>query len=101
MMYMKIHGSGERLGYRAVVAVCDEGILGKTLKDKKREFKVSESFYKGDKKTEEEVVAILVNASNVNLIGKEAVAAGMKAGIVSKENILVIAGVPHAQAVSF
>ena|SRR3990167_280624 len=100
-MYLKIHYTGQRFNNRFVIAVCDEGLLNKELDDGKRSLTVSEQFYKGDKKSENEVIAILKDASNANLIGEEAVAAGIKAGIVSKENVAVIKGVPHAQAVSF
>lgn len=100
-MYLKIHCTGQRFNNRFVIAVCDENLLNKTLNDGKRSITVSEQFYKGDKKNEREVVAILKDATNANLVGKEAVAAGIKAGIVSKENVAIIKGVPHAQAVSF
>lgn len=97
-MYVKIHTSGYDKGSGAVIAVCDEDLIGKTLKTEKIELKVSEQFYKGDTKTEDEVITILKEARNINLLGKKAVAAGIKAGIIEKEKVLLIQGVPHAQA---
>lgn len=97
-MYIKIHLSGAHAGHRQVIAVCDEDLLGRTLSEKGLEFKVSESFYKGEKKTELEVIAILKNAMNINLVGKQSIEAGLKAGVITKENIKTIRGVPHAQA---
>ncbi len=97
-MYVKIHSAGAHAGNRQIVAVCDDDLLGKVLREKGIEFKVSESFYKGEKKTEAEVIAILKTASNINLVGKQAVEAGLKANVISKENVVVIQGVPHAQA---
>lgn len=99
-MYLKIHYTGERFGNRFVIAVCDEELIGKSLADKKYNIKISESFYKGDIMNEEEVVNILKDTTNANLIGKKAIEAGLKAGIISKDNIINIAGIPHAQAVS-
>ncbi|MBI1972916.1 DUF424 family protein [Candidatus Woesearchaeota archaeon] len=92
-MYIKIHKApaGE------VIAVCDENILGKTLEDKKKHIKVSEHFYKGEIKDAAAIAPILETATNINLIGKEAVALGLKLGIIAEENVMVIAGVPHAQ----
>ncbi len=101
MIYIKIHRGGEFSGYRTVVAACDENLVGKTLKEKGREFKISEAFCKGDKKTEAEVIEILKTAHNVNLVGEEAVNAGIKAGIIQKENVIKINGVPHGQAIAF
>lgn len=100
-MYIKIHYTGERYGNRFVVAVCDEDLIGKTIKDKKYNIKVNESFYKGDIMDEEEIIKILKDSTNVNLIGKKSIEVGLKAGIISKENIITISGIPHAQAVSF
>ena len=96
-MYVKIHTSKDS----SVVAVCDEELLGKTLTDETRELEVSESFYKGEVKTEEETLALIKTANNVNLIGKKAVALGLQAGIITQENVIEIAGVPHAQSLSF
>ncbi len=97
-MYVKIHKSGSYSGNREVVAVCDENLLGKILHGDHIDFKVSESFYKGERKAKEEVIALLKKTTNINLVGKEAVAAGIKAGIISQNNVIMIEGVPHAQA---
>ena len=93
-MFIKIH----KVQHGDVVAVCDEELLGKTLEDGKYSIKVSENFYKGEKKDAGEIAPIMQSATNVNLIGKKAVALGLKLGIIRKENVIVIAGVPHAQA---
>ncbi len=96
-MYIKIHLANNATG-SSVVAVCDEDLMGKTLRGERIEIKVTESFYKGEQKTEEEIIPILKQATNINLIGKHSVAAGIKAGVIEKRNVLTIQGVPHAQA---
>lgn len=100
-MYVKIHKTGNPHGHQAVIAVCDASLLGKTLREGTITLAISEGFYKGEKKTENEVIAILKQATNVNLVGKEAVNAGLRAGIIEKESILTIEGVPHAQSFAF
>lgn len=100
-MYVKIHHAGQHTASINVVAVCDESLLGKTLQEGKISITISESFYKGDLKNEKETLAVLKDARNINLIGEEAVATGLKAGIITKENIRTIKGVSHAQAVVF
>ncbi|MEK6839398.1 MAG: DUF424 family protein [Nanoarchaeota archaeon] len=97
-MYVKIHNSGAYGGHREVVAVCDEDLLGKVLKGDNIELKVTESFYKGEKKSEQEVILILKKASNSNLVGKMSIAAGIKAHVIAEENVIMIGGIPHAQA---
>ena len=101
MIYLKIHATGQRGNHRFVIAVCDKDLIGKTLKEKNIEIHVSEKFYKGDLKEENEVIEFIRDASNVNMLGKEAVNAGIEAGIITQEDIIMIAGVPHAQAVAF
>ena len=96
-MYVKIHVVASNYGIREVIAVADEDLIGKILREKHVEFKVSESFYKGEKKTEAEVIDIIKKAGNINFIGKQAVVAGLKAGVISKESIITIQGIPHAQ----
>lgn len=99
-MYIKVHTTGERYGNRYVVAVCDEDLIGKRLKDKNYDITVSERFYKGYKLDEKRLIIILKEAINVNIIGKKSVEAGIKAGIITKENVIKIKGVPHAQSVT-
>ena len=92
-MYIKIH----KVPTGEVVAVCDEAILGKTLEDKKYTVKVSEHFYKGERKDVRSITPMLKAATYINIIGEEAVALGLKLKIITQENIILIAGVPHAQ----
>lgn len=92
-MYIKIHNTGGRI----VIAVADKELIGKTLEENNLELKITERFYKGEEKTEEEIIKILKEATNINLVGKKAINAALKAGIISKENILTIQNIPHAQ----
>tara|TARA_Y100000310_G_C20465682_1_gene707539 strand:+ start:9 stop:338 length:330 start_codon:yes stop_codon:yes gene_type:complete len=94
MMYLKIHESE----HSRVIAVCDESLIGKKIS---KELNISESFYKGELKEKEEVIKILKESSNANLIGDEAVSCGIEAGIISKDSILLIGGIKHAQFYSF
>jgi len=100
-VYVKVHATGQRGGHRFVIAVCDKDLIGKTLKDGKLQVKVSEFFYKGDVRSDAEVKALLKDATNVNLMGKHAVKLALEVGIIVPDNILMIKGVPHAQATTF
>ena len=82
-----------------LVAACDEDICGKTLKSGEIEFHVNPRFYKDKKASKEELIKLLRSTMSVNLVGKDAVDCGVRAGLVSKDNIIKIKGVPHAQAV--
>lgn len=85
--------------YGSAVAVCDKELVGKKLKFKDTEFFVNPRFYQAKEGTEQEIILLLKEAVNINLIGKEAVEAGRKAGVIDEKNIIMIGKVPHAQAV--
>lgn len=82
-----------------LVAVCDEDLLGETFRDGDVRLEVSEDFYGGPVSGVNEVESELVNASIANLVGEESVRVGVDAGLIDKENVLYVEGVPHAQMV--
>ena len=100
MIYVKIHSSGERFQQRVVIAVCDAVLIGKKIRGKNMEITAAEQFYKGEKKSAAKTIDLLRNATNCNLLGKEAVEAGIAAGIISRESVIMIGEVPHAHAIS-
>lgn len=98
MILISMHHSGPN---KFVVALCDENLIGKTLEDKEIKLVVAERFYKGEKKSEKEIEEILKHSSNINFLGKESIDFGIRLGIIGKENVIKISGVPHAQFTSF
>jgi len=80
-----------------MVAICDRSILGKTFSEGELRIHASESFYKGDLVSEDVTTEVLKKATIANLLGKKAVSCALKNGIITKENIITIGGVPHAQ----
>jgi hypothetical protein len=83
-----------------MVAVCDAELLGLTFCEGDLHLSVHESFFKGDRAGEEEVKAALLNATIANLVGKESVNCGIESGIIDKDQVITIDGVPHAQMVT-
>ncbi len=92
-MLVKIHNS-----YRDVVAVCDSNLIGKRLEEGKFQLNIKEDFYKGDEKTIDEVKDIIINFqekdATFNIVGKNSVALAIEAGLISKESVKEIGGVP-------
>jgi len=91
MILVKIH--------QGVVAVCDKDLIGKTVSDEDSEIEVTERFYGGEEKSEEELLKILQDAQNVNILGKESIEFLLEHKLISKENIIYIGDVPHTQIV--
>ncbi len=92
-MFLKIHKS-----YREVVAVCDSDLIGKRFEEGKFQLDVKESFYKGDEVSEERAIQILkrraIEDATFNVVGKEAVSAAIKAGIIEQDAVGEVQGVP-------
>ena len=95
-MYIKIHRSGD--GF--VVALCDEDLINKTFEDGDLQLKVTEIFYKGVEKSEEEVIEILKTARNINIVGEKSVKLALDNNIISKDNVIKIGKVLHAQVLT-
>lgn len=86
--------------YRDVVAVCDSSILGKKFEQGKFQLDVKESFYKGEQVSEEKAIEIMkkmaAEDATFNITGEKSVNAAIKAGVISKESIGKIQGIPFA-----
>jgi len=97
-MIVKVHQTHEG---KKVVAVCDQELIGKRLKEKNIRLDLSSEFYNGEEKSEDEILKLFDEAYIVNLVGEKAVKLGKKAGIVLEENIIHIQKTPHTQAILF
>ncbi|MHA1577868.1 MAG: DUF424 domain-containing protein [Candidatus Thorarchaeota archaeon] len=92
-VYMKIRQTHEHV----MVTICDAKLLGKTLKDGKITFNVSEDFYGGDLVDVETCLKFLKKATIANMIGNVTVEAAKNAGLVHETAVLYIDGNAHAQ----
>jgi hypothetical protein len=94
-MLVKIHKT-----YRITIAICDSNLIGKTFEEGIRQIKIHENFFKGEEKTEQEVLEIMAHGSaedqTFNIVGKESVNLALKAGLITKEGIITIQGIPIA-----
>jgi len=85
------------VGNDVLVAACDAGLLGKTLEDGDINFEVSKEFYYGIMGDTGMLERHLEGATIANLVGSMCVKCGIDMGLIMKENVLMIGGVPHAQ----
>ena len=95
MIVIKIHKT-----YRDVIAICDSNLIGKKFEENNLQLDIKESFYKGEEKTKQEVIQIMQDLSRedstFNIVGEESVNCALEAGIISKEGVKKIQGVPFA-----
>jgi len=92
-IYIKVYTTQNEI----LVAACDAELIGKTLKEGEIEFHISKEFYADILGDEELLKKHLVNATIANLVGHRAVKCGIEVGLIDKENVIKIAGIPHAQ----
>jgi len=94
-IYLKVHRS-----YRSVVAICDSELIGKKFEEGKRQLYLRENFYQGDLLSEEETINQIrkqaMEDSTFNIVGEKSTEAAIKAGVITKESIDKINGVPFA-----
>lgn len=94
-MLIKIHKS-----YRDVIAICDSDLLGKKFEQGNLQLDLTGEFFKGEEKSEKEALKIIKDAStedaSFNIIGKQSTQIALKVGIISKEGIKKVQGVPFA-----
>lgn len=96
---MKCYVKLRKIGNNVLLSICDAEILGRTLREGKIVFQVTEEFYKGEEVDVEEAVSMIETSTIVNMIGKNVVQKAVEKGYVHPEAILNIDGVPHAQIV--
>jgi len=80
-----------------IVAICDEELLGKTLRQGKLQVTITESFYGGCKVDEATAKDMMKKSTSGNLFGKRIVELAEEAGFITKKSVIVIDGIPHAQ----
>lgn len=91
--WMKIH----RFKDEKIVGFCDEDILGRKLNFNGIDVVINEKFYKGSLVSKKELINELEDATIINAFGKNSINLLIKLGFISKNNILYVEGVPHAQ----
>jgi hypothetical protein len=86
--------------YRYVVAVCDSELLGKRFEEGKFQLDIKESFYGNEEFSEDETITLMKRMqkedATFNIVGKNSVNAALRAGIIEKEGIKKIQGIPFA-----
>ncbi len=90
MMYLKIHKKG-------VVSLCDKELVGKEFQDGDACLAVNKRFYQGKEASREETAKALKEAKTINIVGEKSISLAIEEGLLIKENVKYVQGVPHAQ----
>lgn len=95
MYKYKIHKQGNE----CIVAISDSNLVGSVLENEEIYFQITEDFYGKDECKENGLLEILEKATILNAVGKNTIEFLINNNFISKESILLISGVPHAQAI--
>lgn len=96
MMDYEICFKTHKRGDDVIVAMCDANLLGKTFREGKFRLHVSGEFYDGTRVSLEEGFAQIGEATVINLTGATVVERAVKEGVVHRDAIIQVSGVPHA-----
>lgn len=84
--------------YNLVVAICDDELIDKVIGSKPK-VKVSKNFY-GERLIDEQFALKIMHRATIgNLMGKRIITLAEKSGFITRENVIFIDGIPHAQFV--
>ena len=81
-----------------IVAICDKDLLGKKI-GKELKISVSEGFYGGDLIDDKKASELMKRSTICNLLGKNIIKLAIEKKFITKENIMFIGDIPHAQFV--
>lgn len=83
---------------RTIVAVCDSDLLGKVFEEGNKQLDLRGEFYNGIVMDRVTLGDMVRNADAVNLVGKDSVQVGLDEGVIEKDQVFMVKGIPHAQA---
>ena len=83
-------------GKDVIIAMCDADVVGKTFREGQLKLQVNSEFYDGARLSLEDGFAKIDQATIINLTGTRVVERAVKEGVVHREAIIRISGVPHA-----
>lgn len=94
-LLFKVHES-----YRLVVSICDKELYGRKLKEGVKALDLTGLFFKGEEmegvQVREEMIKLIRDDATFNIVGKKAVGIALEIGIIDKEGVLNIDGIPYA-----
>jgi hypothetical protein len=96
MFCYKVHQvSGKK---DVVLAICDKELSGKIIREYPP-FKVSEKFYGENTCGKKEILEKMKGCTIINIVGKKIVDFCIEKNFITRENVILIGDIPHAQIV--
>jgi len=94
-MLVKIHKS-----YRNVIAICDSELIGNKFEQGNMQLDLTGEFFNGEELDESAVLELIKDEktedATFNIVGEKSVQLALKTGIIDKQGIKKIQGIPVA-----
>jgi len=88
-----------KIGMELIVAICDSELLGRKFSEGKLTIDIKDSFYGNTKVSLKYGLERLKKATIANIVGKKIVGAAINEGLILRESVIFINGIPHAQVI--
>ncbi len=88
-----------KIGMKLIVAICDSELIGKKFNEGELTIDIKDSFYGNTKVSLEYGLERLKKATIANIVGEKIVNAAISEGLILKESVIFINGIPHAQVI--
>ena len=82
-----------------LLVVTDKEIIGKYFEEGKLQLDLTKKFYQGQEKSKQEIVDLIEKTKTFHFTGEKSVALGLETGLIDKEKVLFVSGIPHAEVV--
>ncbi|MGQ4834596.1 MAG: DUF424 domain-containing protein [Candidatus Asgardarchaeia archaeon] len=82
-----------------IVAVCDKELIGQEFKEGILRLHVNEAFYKGNLVSINEALNAIERSTIANLVGERIISNAIERGLLHKDSVIYIQGIPHVQIV--
>ncbi len=96
MIIAKAH----RRGKDNILSMCDKELFGKKFEEADLQIDASSDFYKGEEMTKDELREIIPDFRIINAIGQRSVNLLLEMDLISRDRILYVQDVPHAETVN-
>lgn len=83
------------------INICDEALIGKTLKEGKLQMQISRDYFGGQIVAPEQALKMMKESSIINLAGEQAVSIAISNNMGAKEAVRLIQGVPFLMIYKF
>lgn len=87
------------VGNKKIVAICDKELVGKTFEEGELILDLNCGFFKGDEKTNDEILEIIKKSDGLNVVGEKSIEFLIENDYIDNGSVGKISGVPYAHVV--